>query len=37
MAFGKPKVVLWLGLRLGVLEFEWIYLAWILPFLGCTV
>ena len=37
MAFGRPKVVLYLGLRLGVLGSEYAYLAWILPSLGYTV
>jgi len=37
MAFGRPKVVLYLGLRLGVLGSEYVYLAQILPFLDYTV
>jgi len=37
MAFGRPKVVLYLGLRLGVLGFEYVYLVWILPFLDCII
>jgi len=35
--FGRAKVVLYLALRLGVLESEYVYLAWILPFLGRAV
>jgi len=37
VAFGRPKVVLYLGLRLGVLGSEYAHLAWISPSLGRTV
>jgi len=34
MVFGRPKVMWWLGLVLGVLRFEYVYLALISPSLG---